>query len=160
MPMASPPALETIRAYLRLGDTLATSGMPQPEHFTAMRAAGFEVVINLALPTSDHALPNEGELASAQGMTYVHLPVKFDAPQAADYEHFSRLMDVFEGRRVFVHCAANMRVSAFVFLHRLQRGTTSRAEAERDLRRIWQPDGVWREFINEALARIGQTPLS
>jgi len=158
--MASPPALETIRAYLRLCDTLATSGMPQPEHFAVMREAGFEVVINLALPTSDHALPNEGELVSAQGMIYVHLPVKFDAPQPTDFERFSRLMDIFDRHRVFVHCAANMRVSAFVFLHRLQRGTTSRDEAERDLRRIWQPDGVWHEFINQRLAEFGQAPLS
>src|SRR5688572_4049842 len=95
--------LSTIRAYLRLDDRLATSGMPEPEHFAAMRAAGFDTVINLALPTSDHAMPNEGELVSAQGMTYVHLPVKFDAPQPGDFDRFNRLMEAFEGRRVFVH---------------------------------------------------------
>src|SRR5262245_57079667 len=160
MVMASQSALETIRGYLRLGENLATSGMPRPEHFAAMREAGFEVVINLALPTSDNALPNEGDLVSAQGMTYVHVPVKFDAPQPADFARFSKLMDVFIGQRLFVHCAANMRVSAFVFLHRLQHGATSRDEAERDLRRIWEPDGVWREFINERLAEAGQPPLT
>jgi protein tyrosine phosphatase (PTP) superfamily phosphohydrolase (DUF442 family) len=152
-------AIETIRGYLRLDDRLATSGMPEPVHFAAMRAAGFEAVINLALPTSDHAMPNEGELVSAQGMTYVHIPVKFDAPQPEDFERFSRMMEVFDGRRVFVHCAANMRVSAFVFLRRLHRGSVGRAEAERDLRRIWEPDGVWREFINQRLAEWKQPPL-
>jgi protein tyrosine phosphatase (PTP) superfamily phosphohydrolase (DUF442 family) len=153
-------ALETIRGYLRLDDRLATSGMPKPEHFAAMRAAGFEAVINLALPTSDYAMANEGELVSAQGMTYVHIPVKFDAPQAVDFERFSRVMDVFDGRPVFVHCAANMRVSAFVFLHRLRRGRVGRAEAERDLRKIWEPDDLWRRFINRALAEWKQPPLS
>ena len=152
-------ALETIRGYLRLDDRLATSGMPKPEHFAAMRTAGFEAVINLALPTSDFAMPNEGELVSAQGMTYVHIPVKFDAPQAGEFEQFSRMMDVFDGRPVFVHCAANMRVSAFVFLYRQRRGIVARAEAERDLRKIWEPDDVWRGFINRTLAEWKQPPL-
>jgi protein tyrosine phosphatase (PTP) superfamily phosphohydrolase (DUF442 family) len=59
-----------IRNFLRLDEKLATSGMPAPDNFAALRQEGFEVVINLALPTSDNALPNEGELVSAQGMTY------------------------------------------------------------------------------------------
>ena len=152
--------LDDIRAFLQIDEQLATSGMPRPEHFAAMRAAGFETVINLALPTSDHALPNEGELVSAQGMTYIHIPVKFDAPQPTDFDRFARMMDACNGERVFVHCAANMRVSAFVFLERLRRGTTTRANADRDLLRIWKPDGVWAEFINQRLAEFGQPPLS
>ena len=155
------PALNTlthIRNFLRIDDRLATSGMPQPDDFAALRQAGFDVVINLALPTSDNALPNEGELVSAQGMTYVHIPVKFDAPQPADFERFTHVMDASAGQRVFVHCAMNMRVSAFVFLHRSRHGV-DRAAAERDLKTIWEPDGVWREFMNQRLAELGQPPL-
>ena len=152
--------LEGIRAYLKIDEQLATSGIPEAGHFAAIRAAGFEAVINLALPTSDNAMSNEGELVSAQGMTYVHIPVKFDSPQPEDFERFDRVMEVFDGRPVFVHCAANMRVSAFVFLHRLRHGSVSRAEAEQDLRKIWEPDDVWREFINRALTESKQPPLS
>ena len=126
--------LEHIRNFLRIDDGLATSGMPQPDDFTALRQAGFDVVINLALPTSDNALPNEGELVSAQGMTYVHIPVKFDAPQPADFDRFTRVLAACAGQKVFVHCAANKRVSAFVFLHRLTHGT-DRATAEGDLKK-------------------------
>jgi uncharacterized protein (TIGR01244 family) len=151
-------ALNHIRNFLRIDDRLATSGMPQPDDFAALRQAGFEVVINLALPTSDNALPNEGELVSAQGMTYVHIPVKFDAPQPPDFERFTRLLDACAGQRVFVHCAANMRVSAFVFLHRVRQGV-DRGAAETDLKKVWQPDGVWREFVNQRLAEMKQPPL-
>lgn len=151
-------SLEGIRNYRRIDDQLATSGMPQAEDFAAIRQAGFDTVINLALPTSDHALSNEGELVAAQGMTYVHIPVKFDAPQRADFDRFTRLLDACAGQRVFVHCAANMRVSAFVFLHRLSHGV-DRATAETDLRSIWLPDGVWRDFVNQRLAEIGQPAL-
>ena len=150
--------LNHIRDFLRIDDGLATSGMPQPDDFAALRQAGFDVVINLALPTSDNAMPNEGELVSAQGMTYVHIPVKFDAPQPADFDRFTRVLDACDGQRVFVHCAANMRVSAFVFLHRLLHGT-ERATAERDLTRIWKPDGAWREFVNQRLAELKQPQL-
>jgi uncharacterized protein (TIGR01244 family) len=151
-------ALNHIRNFLRIDDRLATSGMPQPDDFAVLRQAGFDVVINLALPTSDNALPNEGELVSAQGMTYIHIPVKFDAPQPADFERFTRVMDACAGQKVFVHCAANMRVSAFFFLHRLKHGT-DRAAAEIDLTKIWQPDGVWLDFINQRLAEMKQGPL-
>ena len=150
--------LNRIRNFLRIDDRLATSGMPKPDDFAALRQVGYEVVINLALPTSDNALPNEGELVSAQGMTYVHIPVKFDTPQPADFERFTRVMDANADRRVFVHCAANMRVSAFVFLHRLSHGT-DRGAAENDLTKIWQPDGVWRGFVNERLKELGEAPL-
>jgi len=150
--------LEHIRNFLRIDDRLATSGMPQPEDFAALRQAGFDTVINLALPTSDNALPNEGELVSAQGMTYVHIPVKFDAPQPEDFDRFTRVLDACADQCVFVHCAANMRVSAFVFLYRLRHGT-DRATAESDLTKIWQPDGVWQEFVNARLRELKQAPL-
>jgi uncharacterized protein (TIGR01244 family) len=150
--------LKHIRNFLRIDDRLATSGMPRPDDFAALRQAGFDVVINLALPTSDNALPNEAELVSAQGMAYVHIPVKFDAPEPADFERFTQLMDVFVGQKVFVHCAANMRVSAFVFLHRLRHGV-DRVAAENDLKKIWHPDGVWREFLNQRLAEMKQHSL-
>jgi uncharacterized protein (TIGR01244 family) len=151
-------ALNHIRNFLNIDDRLATSGMPQPDDFAALRQAGFGVVINLALPTSDSALPNEGDLVSAQGMTYIHIPVNFELPQPDDFERFTRMMDACAGQRVFVHCAANMRVSAFVFLHRLRHGV-DRATAVRDLTKIWRPDGAWREFVNQRLAEMRQQPL-
>ena len=150
--------LNHIRNFLRIDDGLATSGMPLPDDFAALRQAGFNVVINLALPTSDNALANEGELVFAQGMTYVHIPVNFDAPEPADFEQFTRMMDACAGQKVFVHCAANMRVSAFVFLHRLNQGA-DRATTESDLKKIWQSDGVWREFLNLHPSGFGQQPL-
>jgi uncharacterized protein (TIGR01244 family) len=150
--------LAQIRNFLLVDERLATSGMPKPSDFAALRHAGFEVVINLAMPTSDNAMPNEGDLVSAQGMTYVHIPVNFEAPQSTDFERFSKMMDVCAGQKVFVHCAANMRVSAFIFLHRLRKGV-DRTTAENDLKKIWQPDGVWREFMNQHLTAFGQLPL-
>jgi protein tyrosine phosphatase (PTP) superfamily phosphohydrolase (DUF442 family) len=91
-------------------------------------------------------------------MTYIHIPVKFDAPQTADFERFTGLMDACAEQRILVHCAVNKRVSAFVFLYRVRHGV-DRSEAERDLRRVWEPDGVWRAFVNQRLVESGQRPL-
>jgi len=152
-------ALIRIRNFLQLDERLATSGMPRPEDFDLIQQSGFEIVINLAMPTSDNAMANEGDLVTRAGMTYVHIPVNFEAPRAEDFARFAAIMNTLDGRRVFVHCAANMRVSAFVFLHRVRRGIP-RADAERDLKGIWNPDGVWRQFINEQLAAARQPLLA
>jgi protein tyrosine phosphatase (PTP) superfamily phosphohydrolase (DUF442 family) len=151
--------VDNIRAYLRVEDALATSGMPRAEQFADIANAGFKVVINLALPTSDNALPNEDELVTCQGMSYVHIPVNFDYPAGEDFERFTHILSACSGQKVWVHCAANMRVSAFVFLHRLRTGSASRAEAESDLRKIWEPEDAWRDLLNAQLVKMGQLPL-
>jgi uncharacterized protein (TIGR01244 family) len=143
--------LEDIRAFLMFPEGFGTSGMPTAPQFQDIAQAGFRTVINLALPTSDNALPNEGDLVTRAGMAYVHIPVLFDAPKASDYEQFERVMNAVRPQPVFVHCAANMRVSAFMFLYRVRNGLAPRDVAESDLRKIWDPDGVWREFIDSVL---------
>jgi len=150
MNAASPP-LSEIYNFRLISDGLGTSGQPTESQLRSIREAGFDAVINLALPTSDNAIAHEGSIVTGLGMSYVHIPVNFQAPSAEDFRTFSQVMDAFDGRRVFVHCAANMRVSAFVFLHRVLRQRVPVAEAERDLQAIWQPDEVWSRFIREQL---------
>jgi protein tyrosine phosphatase (PTP) superfamily phosphohydrolase (DUF442 family) len=116
-----------------------------------VREAGFEAVINLALPTSYNAVANEGSVVTDLGMSYVHIPVDFKAPTERDFQVFCRVMEAFDERPVFVHCAANKRVSAFVFLYRVLCRRIAVSDAERDLHAIWQPDEVWSRFIQEQL---------
>jgi len=143
--------LSSIRAFRLVGDRLGTAGQPTAEQLRAVHEAGFVAVINLALPTSDNALANEGSIVTGMRMAYVHIPVDFQAPQTEDFRAFARVMRAFEDRPVFVHCAANMRVSAFVFLHRVLEQGVPRTEAERDLHAIWRPDEVWSRFIEQQL---------
>lgn len=150
--------LSEIYHFRALGDRLATAGQPTESQFRAIREAGFEAVINLALPTSDNALPHEGSLVTGLGMSYVHIPVDFKNPTTEDFHAFCRVMDAFEGRRVFVHCAANMRVSAFMFLRRVLHQQVPVAEAERDLHAIWQPDQVWSRFIRDQFEHSRRVP--
>ena len=143
--------LSEIYNFRAIGDRLGTAGQPTEDQFRVIKEAGFEAVINLALPTSDNALAHEGSLVTGLGMSYVHIPVDFKAPTAPDFRAFCRVMEAFEERRVFVHCAANMRVSAFIFLYRVLRQRVPSSEAQRDLDAIWQPDEVWSRFIRNQL---------
>src|SRR5262245_23240991 len=143
--------LSEIYGFRAVGEKLGTSGQPTPQQFQTIREAGFEAVINLALPTSDNALPTEGSVVTGLGMAYVHIPVDFKAPTTQDFRAFCRVLEAFKDRPVFVHVAANKRVSAFVFLYRVLREGVSVADAERDLHAIWQPDEIWSQFIQSQL---------
>jgi protein tyrosine phosphatase (PTP) superfamily phosphohydrolase (DUF442 family) len=143
--------LTEIYNFRAISERIGTAGQPTESQFRVVREAGFDAVINLALPTSDNALANEGSIVTGLGMSYVHIPVDFKSPAPRDFQAFCRVMDAFGDRRVFVHCAANMRVSAFMFLYRVLHQQVPASEAERDLHAIWQPDEVWSRFIENQL---------
>ena len=151
MPTNSANALAQIYNFRAFGPKLATAGQPTEEQFESIQAAGFRAVINLALPTSDNAISHEGSVVTRLGMAYVHIPVDFRAPTSKDFQTFSLLMEAFADRPVFVHCAANMRVSAFVFLYRVLHLGVAAEEAQLDLKAIWQPDDIWGQFIRDEL---------
>ncbi|HSH95108.1 MAG TPA: protein tyrosine phosphatase family protein [Roseimicrobium sp.] len=146
-----PAHLAEIHGYRAIGDMLGTAGQPTEAQLALIRENGFGSVINLALPTSDNALANEGSIVTRLGMSYVHIPVDFKAPTSTDFRAFCRVMEAFTDRPVFVHCAANMRVSAFVFLYRVLCQKVPVSLAEKDLHAIWQPDETWSRFIQEQL---------
>ncbi len=152
----SPASLSEIYNFRAIDEKLGTGGQPAEDQFKAIRQAGFETVINLALPTSDNAIANEGSVVTGLGMVYVHIPVDFKAPTSRDFQAFCQVMDTFATRPVFVHCAANMRVSAFVYLYRVLRRRVAAEEAELNLKAIWQPDETWDRFIQEQLKNQGR----
>lgn len=139
--------------YHAIDDHLSTGGQPTPSQIKMIQQNGFDAVINLALATSDNAIPNEGSLVAGYGMKYVHIPVEFSAPESRDFHFFCGVMHSLRDQSVFVHCAANMRVSAFLFLYRVLFSGVDPMEAERDLHAIWEPDEVWSQFIQQELKR-------
>jgi ADP-ribose pyrophosphatase YjhB (NUDIX family)/protein tyrosine phosphatase (PTP) superfamily phosphohydrolase (DUF442 family) len=143
--------LQVITAFLPLGEKIGTAGQPSPEQFTLIKQEGYQSVINLALDTSPGAIPGEGELVAGLGMDYVHIPVEFGAPEPDDLKKFFAAMDMLGDKKIFVHCIANKRVSAFLFLYRVLKLGHPVAEAEMALHRLWIPDPVWQDFIDRAL---------
>jgi hypothetical protein len=60
-------------------------------------------------------------------------------------------MDELTGKRLFVHCAANKRVSVFMALYRQRRQGWSADAVMPDVLAIWEPDDVWRRFLEEMI---------
>ncbi|QQE63500.1 hypothetical protein GFS31_01650 [Leptolyngbya sp. BL0902] len=146
--------LTMMRQFLPISDTLATAGQPTEAEFVALAQAGYEVVINLALPTSDHALPDEQAAVAGLGMAYVAIPVVWENPTLTDLDQFFAAMDTYQGRKILVHCALNMRVSVFVYLYRVLKLGLDPAAAQQDLLSIWQPNECWQRFIDQAIASL------
>ncbi|MGF1566801.1 MAG: protein tyrosine phosphatase family protein [Nodosilinea sp.] len=144
--------LDDIRSYLPISDTLGTAGQPTAEQFEAVRAAGYDLVINLAVPTSEGAIAHEPELVEQLGMAHVHLPVLWETPTLDDLTQFFDVIEAHPNQKILVHCALNMRVSVFVYLYRILRENVSEPVARADLERIWQPNPTWQAFIDHALA--------
>ncbi|MEL6400260.1 MAG: protein tyrosine phosphatase family protein [Cyanobacteria bacterium J06626_4] len=146
--------LNDVYHYLPISNHLATAGQPTADQFATIRQAGFDIVVNLALPTSTHALPDERSVVEACGMTYVPIPVMWAAPTAEDFEQFQATLASQPNHKIFVHCAMNMRVSAFVYLHQRLEGIPPSVAAA-NLVKIWAPNETWQQFITVTLASAG-----
>ena len=134
--------------YLKVDDRIATSGQPSEQQFALIRDAGYVTVINLA-PSSalENSLADEDSLLEELGIEYIHIPVDFKNPTEEDFTKFVRSLESRAGQKVWVHCAANARVSAFVYRYRRSVLGEDEATASADLRKIWEPFGVWKAFI-------------
>ncbi|MET0334270.1 MAG: protein tyrosine phosphatase family protein [Rhizobacter sp.] len=148
-------SLTAIYAHRPVDDRLGTSGQPTVAQLGAIAEAGYTTVINLGLHDDKrYALPDEAGTVAALGMRYVHIPVQFGAPTRSDLKAFFDAMDAARSERVWVHCAANMRVSAFLGLYWALRDGQEHERAFALMHELWkrQPNEVWPAFIADALA--------
>ncbi|WP_414586511.1 protein tyrosine phosphatase family protein [Scytonema sp. PCC 10023] len=143
--------MEDIYNYLKISDSIATSGQPTKEQFSAIKQAGYQIVVNLAPSKSPKALPDEKEIIESQGMQYVHIPVVWEKPTIENVNEFFSVMEANGDKKVLVHCAANMRVSAFMYLYRRIHEHMSDEEAKKDLQKIWNPNENWQKFMNQVI---------
>ena len=141
--------ISVIQNFLEITPRLLTAGQPFEDQFPPIQAAGVQTVINLAHEDSWDYIPEERQIVEGLGMAYIHIPVVWESPQPADLQAFFAAMRPLRDQTVFVHCARNMRVSAFIYLYRVLRLSEPRETALADLERIWQPDPVWQVFIDK-----------
>lgn len=146
--------MKDILNFVQIRDRLATAGQPTIEQFTQVKNAGYAIVINLAVPTSEGAIANEREIVENLGMQYFHIPVIWEEPTIADFEQFSNIMQTYRDQSIFVHCAKNMRVSAFVYLYRRLNEKIDEEQAQADLLEVWQPNETWQAFISKLIAGV------
>jgi len=141
-------AINDIYNYRQAAPDIATSGQPRQDQLALIAAAGYDVVINLALHDDPrYSLKDEASSVRALGIEYVHIPVRFCAPTVHDLASFFDAMRRSKGRRIWIHCAANMRVTAFLGLYWQLCEGWPEERAFSLMRDVWQPDEVWSSFI-------------
>lgn len=134
---------------LEIDDRITTSGQPMDSDFEEIAAQGFKTVINLALPTSDNAIREEGAIVTGLGMNYIHIPVVWEAPRVEQFQLFSALLETLPDDKVWIHCAMNMRVSCFIYLHSRRTAAMPEHEAKALMNQVWEPDETWTRFMEE-----------
>lgn len=137
-----------LRNFHQITPRIGSAGHPKPEDFPTIAAAGYEVVINLAMHDADDAIAEEGTLVSQAGMSYFHLPVPWEAPTADHLKTFIGIMDALADKKVLVHCQVNARVSAFMLKYLTFKGV-SEVDATTPLMEKWKPqmDDTWKAFL-------------
>jgi uncharacterized protein (TIGR01244 family) len=149
----SAESVSDVYNFRQASPDLATSGQPREHQLAAIADAGYNVIINLALHDDPrYSLQDEAGSVRALGLEYVHIPVQFGAPSESDLLKFFAAMEQHAGEHIWVHCAANMRVSAFLGLYRALRQGWPETQAFALMHEIWQPDSVWSQFIASQLA--------
>jgi|ERR1700690_1631540 len=147
--------MNDIYNFLRINETLSTSGMPKPNQIQDIAASGVKFVINLATLKSEDWIPNEAELVANSGMNYLSIPVDWENPTRKNLDDFMNAMDEHHNERVHVHCQANFRASAFVSLYQVLHLSMDKKTALQNISKIWNPDEfpVWKKFIEENLSK-------
>ena len=136
--------------FFQITDTIGTGGQPSVSQLYDIAQNGYDVVINLATHNSENAIENEGSIVASLGMTYIHIPVPFEAPTPEHLRKFFGFMNELSEEKVFVHCAVNARVSAFVFKYLTMERKMQAEKATTPILAQWLPQMnlIWKNFLS------------
>jgi protein tyrosine phosphatase (PTP) superfamily phosphohydrolase (DUF442 family) len=143
-----PQPLETVRNFQVVDERIASSGQIAYDQVPLIRERGYDVVVNLAVADEERN-GQEGFHVTREGLTYVHIPVDWAAPTHDDVRMFFDVMEANRDRQIFVHCFANMRASAFVYLYRTLVERVPEDEARATMAAVWDPadEPQWARLI-------------
>jgi len=149
---------EEIYNYVKVSDEIFTTGQPNEDQLKSAAAEGFVTVINLATLDPRSALKDEAGLVRSLGMDYHHIPVEWQNPMESDFETFEGVMRRLPKGKTLIHCAANMRVTAFYALYAQKHLGWSEAQGDELRARMWKgkDQPVWESFVARVKARIAR----
>ena len=142
--------LSKIYNYHDIPGLFTTSGQPNSYQLNLIAQNGYDVVINLA-PSSvlEGSVMHEAEILSANKVKYVHIPVNYNNPTKDDFLLFVKSLNENKDKKIWIHCAANMRVSAFVYKYRRDMLGLDGKKIIEDMKLIWTPNRIWNNFLND-----------
>ncbi|MFK7915544.1 MAG: protein tyrosine phosphatase family protein [Pseudomonadales bacterium] len=146
----SAPASDIVnwRSY---SESFASSGQPDAAQLETLSQQGYQRIIYIAFSDHENSLAGEDRLVKKLGMQYIHIPVIWNAPTAADFAAFASTMQAHPNQKTLLHCQVNYRASAFALLYRVIYQQVPLAAAKSAMDSVWTPDATWMRFIQEVL---------
>ena len=143
--------MERILNYIKVSDTISTSGQPLKKQFKKIAKEGFEVIINLGLNTHPEALQDEDKIVSKHGMIYFHIPISWEEPEIDRLKLFLILLESLqkENKKVFIHCIKNYRVS--VFIYKYKKDILKQKNVKLVAPKEYKPNKVWKKVVKEKI---------
>ncbi|MDX9899956.1 MAG: protein tyrosine phosphatase family protein [Aliarcobacter sp.] len=148
--------MNKILNHIKINELISTSGQLKIEEFELIANEGFEVVINLAVPTTSNSLENEDKIVSNLNMTYIHIPVSFENPKISDLKLFLNILQSLGANKVWIHCAKNYRVSAFIYVYHKYILHTPFEEIDLSIFDIWKPSLIWQELMKVSIEDLSK----
>lgn len=119
--------------------TLASSGQPKRNQFTAIAAAGYKVIVNVAASDSNpDAVRDEKQLVEQAGMEYYAIPISWQKPEINQVMAAVKLLETLQDKPTLVHCYVNSRASLVAYLLRSKRDRASNADETEVMTKIWK----------------------
>ena len=148
--------MKEILNFYQITSLVATSGQPTKDQFHLIAKLDYDVVVNLGMHDSDNVLVDEGNIVTSLGMSYVHIPVPFESPLPTHLHDFFNAMTAFDGKKIFVHCVVNARVSAFMYQYLTLKKGLDTDTATSPLLEKWLPsmDENWKAIIGLSIEEI------
>lgn len=146
--------MNDILNHIKINELISTSGQPSPEQFKNIKEEGFEVVINLALHNASNAIENEDIVVTDLQMAYFHIPVDFENPKKEQVKLFLNTLQALGANKVWVHCALNYRVSAFMYIYHKYILKTAFDDIDLSMFEEWGPDEKWQEIMKVSFEEL------
>ncbi|MCP4333191.1 MAG: phosphatase [Gammaproteobacteria bacterium] len=140
---------------MQITRNFGTAGQPSADQFPIIAGNGYRHVMNIGMPGHADALANEGELVSALGMNYIHIPVPFDNPSPDQVGLFCKMLSQISHEKVFIHCIMNYRVSAFMYHYLSKMENRDDNSARSVMFQKWDMDPVWKDLMTWSSSDLG-----
>lgn len=142
--------MQDVLNYIQINENIATSGQPTKEKFEQIAKENYEVVINLALHNASNAIENEDKVVTDLQMSYFHIPVDFENPKKEQATLFLNTLKALSNKKVWVHCAMNYRVTAFMYLYHKHILQTPFEQIDLSMFEQWSPDESWKNLMKSS----------
>jgi protein tyrosine phosphatase (PTP) superfamily phosphohydrolase (DUF442 family) len=136
-----------IQNYFTYNELLSSGAQPTPDQISALKANGFEAIVNISPVSARNALRDEAQIVEQQQMDYIHFPVDCSNLRPIHYSTFKGIMNGLESKKVFVHCGGNIKSSNLLHMYHVLEKGVDETESLKELQKIQSPEEKWYAYF-------------